>query len=160
MCIVTTFPSQDIIFESQQNEWIKFMCRNKRKAKGQDKSPPSNAIICAMFDSNDLKTNMLKPSNGKPLNRKERKVIVIVDQNSDLSRKWQSPMINKPTRLCYLILMKYMDTSSNKPSMLISLRKYRDNELLTAKLDRARSNEKMDMKLNQDTTWSDYNLLH
>jgi hypothetical protein len=72
MCNVTTFPSQDSIFESQQNEWIKVMRRNKMKAKGRDKSPPSNAMVRALFDSKDPMTNMLKPTNVKPLNRKER----------------------------------------------------------------------------------------
>jgi hypothetical protein len=33
MCNVTTFPSKDINFEPQQNEWIKAMRRNKRKLK-------------------------------------------------------------------------------------------------------------------------------
>jgi hypothetical protein len=63
-------PSKDIIFESQQNEWIKVMRRNKMKAKGRDKSPPSNAIVCKIFDSNDIKTKMHKPLNVKPMNRK------------------------------------------------------------------------------------------
>jgi hypothetical protein len=39
MCKVTTFPRNDIIFESQQNEWIKVLHRNKMKSQGQDKSP-------------------------------------------------------------------------------------------------------------------------
>jgi predicted neuraminidase len=58
MCNVTTFPSQDIIFESQQN---KVMRRNIMKAKGRDKSPPSNALVRAIFDSKEQKINMLKP---------------------------------------------------------------------------------------------------
>jgi hypothetical protein len=37
MCNVTSFPSQDMLFESQQNEWIKVMRRNKMKAKERDK---------------------------------------------------------------------------------------------------------------------------
>jgi hypothetical protein len=53
MCNVTTFPSQDIIFDSQQNKWIKVICRNKMKAKGRDKSPSSNAIVCAIKRSED-----------------------------------------------------------------------------------------------------------
>jgi hypothetical protein len=60
MCNVTTFPSQDIIFESQQNEWIKVMRRNNMKAKVRDKSPPSNAMVRAIFDSKDQRTNMPK----------------------------------------------------------------------------------------------------
>jgi hypothetical protein len=119
----TTFPSQDIIFDSQQTEWIRVMRRRTIKAKGQDKSPPSNAIVRVVFDSNDLKTNMLKPSNVKPLTRKERKRHRNCRSNSDLSSKGRSPMINKPTRLCYLIFMNYMDTYSNKPSIHTSLRK-------------------------------------
>jgi hypothetical protein len=34
MCSFTTFSSQDIIFETQQDEWIKVMSRNNMKAKG------------------------------------------------------------------------------------------------------------------------------
>jgi hypothetical protein len=73
ICNVTTFPSQDIIFDSQQNEWIKVERRNKMKAKGRGKSPPSNAMVHDIVDSKDQKTNMLKPTNAKPLNRKECK---------------------------------------------------------------------------------------
>jgi hypothetical protein len=49
ICNITTFPSQDIIFESQQNEWITVMRWNKMKSKGRDKSPPS--MVCATVDS-------------------------------------------------------------------------------------------------------------
>jgi hypothetical protein len=59
--------SQDIIFESQQNEWVMVMHRNNMKTKGEHKSPPSNAIVRAMFDSYDIKTKMHKLPNVKPL---------------------------------------------------------------------------------------------
>jgi hypothetical protein len=36
MCNVSTFLSQDLIFESQQNEWIKAMHRNKMKIQEQE----------------------------------------------------------------------------------------------------------------------------
>jgi hypothetical protein len=49
-CNITIFPIQDSIFESQQNEWIKVMHRNKIKSQGREKSPPSNALVCAIFD--------------------------------------------------------------------------------------------------------------
>jgi hypothetical protein len=73
MCNVTTFPSQDTIFESQQNEWIKVMRRNKMKYQGQDKSPPSNALVQTISDSIHQKTKIHNPPSLKPLNRTERK---------------------------------------------------------------------------------------
>jgi hypothetical protein len=62
MCNGTTFPNQDIIFESQQNEV-------------QDKLSPSNAMIRAIFDSNDQNT------------KQNKRVNLIIDQISSLSSK-------------------------------------------------------------------------
>jgi hypothetical protein len=70
---VTTFPRQDIIFESQQNEWIDMMRRNNREPQGQDKSPPSNALLCPIFDSDDQRADFMNPPSLSPLSRKERK---------------------------------------------------------------------------------------
>jgi hypothetical protein len=90
------------------------------KAKGQDKSPPSNAIVRAMFDSNDLKTKLPKLPNVKPLNWNKNK------GHRNCRSKLQ-PIAqmkkNKPILPCYLIHMNYKDTYSNKPSIHTSLRK-------------------------------------
>jgi hypothetical protein len=151
MCNVTTFPSQDIFFESQQNEWIKVMRRNKMKAKGRVKSPPSNAMVCAIFDSNDRKTNMPKPSSVKPLNRKERKrhhncssklqpTKQMTKSHDQQTNQTILPDLHKLYGYIFKQAFNAYLTKESKETINFS-------EFFTANLDRARSIEKMDMKL-------------
>jgi hypothetical protein len=151
MCNVTTFPSQDIIFEPQQNEWIKVMRKNKMKAKGRDKSPPSNAMVRAIFYSKYQNTNMLQPTNVKPLNRKERKshhnrrsklrpinqMIKSDDQQNNIN------MLPDSHELYGFIFKQVFNAYLNKKSK----ETMNFSEFFTAKLDRARSIEKMDITL-------------
>jgi hypothetical protein len=151
MCIVTTFPSQDIIFEYQQNEWIKVMRKYKMKAKGRDKSPPSNAMVRAIFDSKYQKTNLLKLPTVKPLNRKERKrhqnrrsKLRSIDQMMKSNDQQNNTTVLPDSHELYGYISKqafnaYL-TKESKETMDFS-------EFFTAKLDRARSIEKMDITL-------------
>jgi hypothetical protein len=149
MCNITTFPSQDIIFESQQNEWIKVMRRNKMKAKGRDKSPPSNAIARLFHDSlcPGIKAHDHPQNNVKPLNRKERKrhrnrklklqPIKSIDQQNNTN------MLPDSHELYGYIFKQAFNAYLNKESK----ETMNFSEFFTAKLDRARSIEKMDITL-------------
>jgi hypothetical protein len=49
------------------------MRMNKKKSQGQDKSPPSNALVCVIFDSNHQKPKIHNLPGLNAFNRKERK---------------------------------------------------------------------------------------
>jgi hypothetical protein len=151
MCNVTTFPRLEIIFESRQNEWIKGIYRNKMKAKGRDRLPPSIEIGRAMFDTISQKSNMLKLSNVKPLNRKERKrhricrsKLQAIEQMTKSHYQQTNPTVLPDSHEVYGYIFKqafnaYL-TKESKETMNFS-------EFFTARLAIASSIRKMDMKL-------------
>jgi hypothetical protein len=124
---------------------------NKIKSKLQDKSPPSNAMVHAIYDSNHQKTKVHNPPGLKHLNRKEKKrhfsrrselQPIKLMTKSNHQQTIQNMLPDSQELFGYIFKQAFNAniTKESKETMSFS-------EYFKTKLDRARSIENIDMKM-------------